>query len=41
MGVGRAAEPEMFRRRCLGEMAVLAAVCCSGESSEKVDKRRL
>ena len=41
VGVGRAADPEMFKRRCSGEIAVLAAFCVSGDRSENVESRRL
>lgn len=41
VGVGRAALPEILRRRFEGEMASFAADWCSGERSLWVLKRRL
>lgn len=41
VGVGRAAEPEIARRRLLGAIPVFAAVCVSGGSEENVERSRL
>ena len=41
MGVGRAAEPEMLRRRCGGEIACFEAVRMVGGRSAWEARRRL
>ena len=41
VGVGRAAEPEMLRRRFEGDMPSLAAACFSGERSLNAASKRL
>ena len=41
VGVGRAAEPEMLRRRFLGDMASLAAEAISGERFGCEERRRV
>lgn len=41
MGVGRAAEPEMLRRRFEGCRDVFAATCVGGGREGKVERRRV
>ena len=41
VGVGSAAEPEMFSLKLTGDMAFWAAACVSGSRLENVERRRL